>query len=192
MLEHPIPLRGHVTDAVTGDPVSAAITYPGITFTHGEQNQSFAPEGRYHAFLPAGSYTVRFEAEDYEPFVASGVQVTAGSSTVLDVALVPSTVGVADGAQAPRLEPIAVRVTGPLARPAFEYTLAEQVPVMLRLYAVRGGLVRTLVDDVQAAGRHAMPWNGRDDRGREVAAGGYYYVLTSPAGLTRGKLVLAR
>jgi hypothetical protein len=192
MLEHTIPLRGHVTDAVTGDPVSALISYPGITFQNGEQNQSFAPDGRYHAFLPAGSYSVRFEADGYVAFVATGVQVTAGNSTLLDVALMPSATAVADGAEAGDRGPIAVQVRGPLAAPAFEYTLAAPAPVTLRLYAVRGGLVRTLVDATQASGRHAIPWNGRDDRGREVAAGGYYYALTTPAGSARGKLVLAR
>jgi flagellar hook assembly protein FlgD len=99
---------------------------------------------------------------------------------------------VADGAEAGDRGPIAVQVRGPLAAPAFEYTLAAPAPVTLRLYAVRGGLVRTLVDATQASGRHAIPWNGRDDRGREVAAGGYYYALTTPAGSARGKLVLAR
>ncbi|MHC4216727.1 MAG: hypothetical protein ACYSWP_25560 [Planctomycetota bacterium] len=39
---------------------------------------------------------------------------------------------------------------------------------------------RTLVNSVQAAGRRAATWHGRDDRGRSVASGIYFYRLTAP------------
>ncbi|HWN81916.1 MAG TPA: M14 family zinc carboxypeptidase [Candidatus Udaeobacter sp.] len=191
LLEHPIPLWGHVRDAVSGEPVAAAISYPGITFPNGEENASFLPEGRYHAFLPAGTYSVRFEAEGYEPFVATGVQVTANSSTQLDAALTPSATAVAEGAAPNGAQPRVV-VHGSLAAPTLEYSLRQPTAISLRLYGVRGDLVRTLVDADEHPGRHAVQWDGHDDRGRAVPAGGYYFVLATPAGTDRGKLLLAR
>jgi hypothetical protein len=192
LLEHPIPLWGYVRDAVTGNPVAAAISYPGFTFQNGEANQSFEPEGRYHAFLPAGNYSVVFEAEGYEPFVAAGVQVTASGSTRLDAALIPSATAVADGSEAVAGALPRVMVHGSLASPKLEYSLLRSTPVTLRLYGVRGDLVRTLVDADELPGRHTVQWNGHDDRGRAVPAGGYYFVLATPAGSDRGKLLLAR
>lgn len=43
----------------------------------------------------------------------------------------------------------------------------------LTLYNALGQPVRTLVDGALAAGTHAVTWDGRDDAGREVAAGTY-------------------
>lgn len=88
LLERPIPLSGHVTDAVTGEPVDALITYQGVRFSNGERNRSSGPFGRYHAFLPPGSYTVKFSADGY---VAQShpVEITEASETVLEVDLSP-------------------------------------------------------------------------------------------------------
>ena len=44
-----------------------------------------------------------------------------------------------------------------------EYTLREQSPVQLKIYNVAGQLVRTLVNDVKAAGQvHIASWDGRN------------------------------
>jgi len=47
----------------------------------------------------------------------------------------------------------------------------------LRIFDLRGRLVRTLVDEVLAAGRHEVAWSGRDDTGSAVASGVYFYRL---------------
>jgi hypothetical protein len=46
--------------------------------------------------------------------------------------------------------------------------------VGLKIYSVRGELVRTLVDGELAAGVQKLPWNGADDAGRPVASGVYF------------------
>ncbi len=50
--------------------------------------------------------------------------------------------------------------------------------VRLQIFDVRGRLVRRLVDGWQPGGRHLATWQGRDDRGREVPTGIYFYRLT--------------
>jgi hypothetical protein len=86
-LERPFPLWGHVTDASTGAPVKASIRFLGTEFFHGEVIASGGAFGRYHAFFPAGTYRVVFEAKDYRPVTVTGVVISQGGSTRLDVRL---------------------------------------------------------------------------------------------------------
>jgi len=59
---------------------------------------------------------------------------------------------------------------------AFE--LPNEQAVSLRIFDVSGRLVRELVDgEIYAQGRSEVTWNGRDDDGRQVAAGVYFYRL---------------
>lgn len=88
MLQRAIPVQGHVTDLVTGQPIEASISYVENPFTMGEQNHSEPTYGRYHAFLPAGPHTLRFEAPGYQPELVP-VTVSASGSLVVDVQLTP-------------------------------------------------------------------------------------------------------
>ena len=69
VLERPIPISGHVTDARTGAPLTATIELPNVTFPNGEGNASGGAYGAYHLFLPPGTYDVSFSAPGYLPSV---------------------------------------------------------------------------------------------------------------------------
>jgi flagellar hook capping protein FlgD len=58
-----------------------------------------------------------------------------------------------------------------------EFTLGSDAAATLRVYDVRGRLVRTLLDSYVAAGRHTVSWDGRDDRGNASASGVYFMRL---------------
>jgi hypothetical protein len=90
VLERPISLSGHVTDATTGAPLAAKIELVGVPFSNGETNSSGGPRGWYHLFLPTGTYDVRFSRDGYAP-VTSRISVTNTSADVLDVQLNPVT-----------------------------------------------------------------------------------------------------
>jgi hypothetical protein len=60
--------------------------------------------------------------------------------------------------------------TGPL----FRFALASRARVRLDLFDVSGRRVRRLVDEDRDAGYWEAPWDGRDARGRRVAAGVYF------------------
>jgi len=51
--------------------------------------------------------------------------------------------------------------------------------VTLRVYDIRGALVRTLVDRTMPAGNHEARWDGRNEAGAGAASGIYLYELTS-------------
>lgn len=72
------------------------------------------------------------------------------------------------------------------------FTLPEPGAVKLRIYNLRGELVRTLVDTGFDAGAHEVAWNGRNDSGGEVASGVYFARLVSEHGILTRKMALAR
>jgi hypothetical protein len=90
ILERPIPLSGHVTDAVTHAPVVADIELVGVNFPNGETNYSEPRFGRYHVFAPPGNYQVRFSAAGYEPQVIP-VTIVANTAKIVEVQLAPPT-----------------------------------------------------------------------------------------------------
>ena len=61
---------------------------------------------------------------------------------------------------------------------AIRFHLESQQRVSLMIYDVKGRMVRALVrDELQAAGPQEVPWDGRDEKGRSVASGVYFYRL---------------
>ena len=59
---------------------------------------------------------------------------------------------------------------------AVAYTVpSEGAAVTMRIYDVRGRLVRPLLDRVHAGGAYQAIWDGRDARGEQVAAGIYFF-----------------
>jgi len=64
--------------------------------------------------------------------------------------------------------------------------------VSLRIYDVTGRLVRTLVDGYEPAGTRAVTWFGKNDQGRPVASGVYYYIMTGPDFAEKKKMVLLK
>ncbi|MHB8077874.1 MAG: right-handed parallel beta-helix repeat-containing protein [Candidatus Krumholzibacteriia bacterium] len=74
--------------------------------------------------------------------------------------------------------PAATRLLGNVPNPfnpstTVRFALAAPGRACLRLFALDGRLVRTLVDAELPTGEHTLIWDGRDDRGRPVASGAY-------------------
>jgi len=75
-----------------------------------------------------------------------------------------------------------------------ETTIRYEVPaggghVEVQIVDVSGRLVRTLVDGSQTEGPKSIDWDGRDDAGRQVATGVYFYRLVAP-GIEESKKML--
>ena len=64
--------------------------------------------------------------------------------------------------------------------------------VTLRIYNVSGALIRTLADGQQTAGQKTATWNGKDNQGRSVASGVYFYRLQAPGFTMTRKMVLVQ
>jgi len=75
---------------------------------------------------------------------------------------------------------------------AVEFTLGAPSAVRCTVHDVRGTRVATVVNASLGAGTHLRRWDGRDDRGRRVAPGVYFVVLTTPGSRDTAKVVVAR
>jgi len=72
------------------------------------------------------------------------------------------------------------------------YQLTKPGLVSLKIYNVAGQCVRTVVSEFQAAGRHAVRWDGRDGQGARAPAGVYFYRLRAGGFQDVGRMTLVR
>ena len=68
----------------------------------------------------------------------------------------------------------------------------EPIPVTMKIYNIRGQLIKVLVDDIKEAGRYAVQWDGRDENISEMASGIFFCVLKAGKHTDIIKLTLIR
>ena len=90
-----------------------------------------------------------------------------GNSVVTAVEVSPAPIGAALRAYPNPFNPLT----------NISFRVEKDARVSLRIYDVHGRLVRTLVDELMAAGPKRLTWDGRDDLGRAMASGAYYLRL---------------
>jgi hypothetical protein len=73
---------------------------------------------------------------------------------------------------------------------SIQFALPERGSVSIRLYDVAGRLVRTLVDEVRESGTHEAMWDGRDEGGRRLASGVYFYRMVLGGWSSERRVVL--
>ncbi len=60
---------------------------------------------------------------------------------------------------------------------SISFALPQQENVRLEIYGLDGRLVTVLINETLSAGNHEVTWTGRDNSGRQVASGMYFYRL---------------
>ncbi len=126
-------------------------------------------------------------------------QVTYGATSMTLEVIAGSVTSVIDLAVSPLVQPIPVAyaVYPNSPNPFFQSTLIRyDLPaaehVTLSVYDVSGRLVARLVGDGQAPGQHAVRWDGRDDRGRALAPGVFFYRFEAGEYKETQRMVLMR
>ena len=71
-----------------------------------------------------------------------------------------------------------------------EYDLPEDGRIALVIYNNLGQKIRTLYEGTQLAGTHRISWDGRDDRGKALASGVYFYTLKAANIVQTKKMLL--
>ena len=69
------------------------------------------------------------------------------------------------------------------------YRLNADGPVRLEIYNLLGQRIRTLVDEVQAAGAYRVHWDARDAAGRHLSTGIYFTRLYYPGGVDARRML---
>jgi hypothetical protein len=116
-----------------------------------------------------------------------------------DVEILPDGPGLAgadDPQPLPRIVALYQNVPNPFGAGAgdtrIRFDLPQASPVQLQVMDASGRLVRSLVSRILPPGHHEIGWNGRDPRGRPVAAGVYFYVLQTGERQLARRLLLVR
>ena len=73
-----------------------------------------------------------------------------------------------------------------------KYRLYQDAAIELVVYDAAGRLVRRLVAEMQAVGEHRVRWDGRDERGVNVASGVYLYTLRVGEQVETKKMMVVR
>ena len=75
---------------------------------------------------------------------------------------------------------------------AIKYAVKEDGVVSLKIYNLKGQLVKSLVNEQVKAGRHSIVWNGKDNFGTDVATGIYLYRLETKTYNQTKKMMLMK
>jgi hypothetical protein len=75
---------------------------------------------------------------------------------------------------------------------AIRYSLFAENKVSLSIYDISGRLVKTLVNQNQTSDIYSISWNGRDNKGRTVAQGVYFFRLKTDDFSETNRMLLIR
>ena len=72
------------------------------------------------------------------------------------------------------------------------YQLPENSKVELIIYNIKGQKVKTLVNEVLPAGEHSIIWDGKDNNGKHVVSGIYFYKMKTGNHEETKKMILLK
>ncbi|MDD2229504.1 MAG: choice-of-anchor J domain-containing protein, partial [Candidatus Cloacimonetes bacterium] len=92
---------------------------------------------------------------------------------------------------------VATELTGNYPNPfnpetTISFNMKETAPVSLEIYNVKGQLVKTMLNGVQETGNHSVVWNGKDNNGRAVSSGVYYYKMNTGKYSSTKKMIMMK
>ncbi len=138
---------------------------------------SFAMDG-----VAAGSITLVADAPSYNS-AQSSMTIASNASSVSssDLVLTTSgTTGVSNQPAAPQAFTLSQNYPNPFnPSTRISFSLPVQSNVTLKVYNILGQEIATLENGSMSAGTYAAVWNGKDNLGRSVASGVYFYRLSA-------------
>ncbi|MEA2097237.1 MAG: FlgD immunoglobulin-like domain containing protein, partial [Candidatus Cloacimonadota bacterium] len=64
--------------------------------------------------------------------------------------------------------------------------------VTLEVYNIKGQKVKQLVNNQLSAGKHSVIWNGKDNNGKSVTSGIYFYKMKAGKFTSTKKMILLK
>ncbi|NQS97920.1 MAG: carboxypeptidase regulatory-like domain-containing protein [candidate division Zixibacteria bacterium] len=180
-------ITGHVTDAVTGQPLEARIEIRGRISDQVRHRFAEPEYGRFTRLLNNGAYTVLASMPGYLTEEIENV-VVSNTMTELEIQLMPTQAD-ADEAlvKSPSNEPkFNVRQTSG-QRINFSFELQQPSEIDLKVYDVLGRLAAKLTYGWRDAGRHEVSFDGS-----RLASGVYFYQIKAGNFTVNGKIALMK
>lgn len=149
---------------------------------------------RWYVGLPAGSATPHMSWTTgivYEP----NAIVTLGVSTAGSLTWSCSWSGYLESTSMTAVETIPEKLAFEAfpnpssSRVILQFRLERDGRTALSIFDAKGRKVRSLADQVRAAGWNAVEWDGKDDKGRAVRAGTYFARLEAAEGQKTEKVI---
>jgi len=72
------------------------------------------------------------------------------------------------------------------------YSVRDNSPVTIDVFNVKGQRVSRLVNETKEAGEHTAVWNGKDDNGRAVSSGIYYFKMNAGKYSSTKKMIMMK
>ena len=73
-----------------------------------------------------------------------------------------------------------------------EYQIPKSGNVEVTIFNIKGQLIKKLVDEFQLAGTYKTTWDGKDDKGKEVASGLYFYRVKFGNSIISKRMILMK
>jgi len=73
-----------------------------------------------------------------------------------------------------------------------QFAVHSPIHTTLKIYSILGELVGTLVDESKEAGSYTVIWDGKDNQGKEVGNGIYFYRLKAGEFILTKRMLLVR
>ncbi len=188
-----IRVSGRVEDE-NGHPADSVLVSAYDPATGGNVSTWTDSDGRYEFMLPAGNYEVVLDGAKN-----SGLQVIQDVNIEADRSLnFRMGEGLLDGDEPgqpnlPKAFALAQNHPNPFnPSTTIQYDLPEAGHVQIRVFDIRGRVVSTLVDRQEEAGVHVVQWNGREDSGRTLSSGVYFYRMETASFSRIRKMVLLK
>ena len=114
-----------------------------------------------------------------------------GWSVILNVELPP--VGIDDNPIVSHVVDLGNNYPNPFnPETTINYSLKENTKISLNIYNIKGEKVKTLVNKLLPAGEHSIIWKGKNDSGKSVTSGVYFYKLKAGEFNCTKKMILMK
>ncbi|HNX38917.1 MAG TPA: carboxypeptidase regulatory-like domain-containing protein, partial [Candidatus Cloacimonadota bacterium] len=196
VLAEPI-FSNSLTKVVPSGSISGVVRFgnnqpvPHAQITAGAYSTTANLSGAYLLSLPAGVYSVTAHANGFQDQTVEDVTVFVDMTVTVNFHLT----GSEDSDPQAQIYPTELKGNHPnpfSGATTLSYSLARDLPVKLVIFNCRGQRIRELVSETKTAGLQDAIWDCRDDSGRVVANGIYYYHFSAGEHTQTGKMLLLK
>ena len=187
-------IRGRVTDNENNLLTDAFVYLSGhindTTFTDSLGNYQFIglPVENYCVFRNPGTFQYCFTPLNSDTFDINFMGVTEVGEGVDTFNLSPKTFHLSQN----HPNPFNPSTNIPFTVYGSQFMVHSPLPTTLKIYNIRGELVRTLVDELKEVGKYEIVWDGKDEGGNQVASGIYFYQLRIEGFCDTKKMILVK